>query len=59
MRNLVISRLKQFITDNPEWGIPRSFGCHEDEYITDHTELDSMNDEQLLEVFESCVGFGG
>ena len=59
MRNLVISKLKQFITDSQGYGIPRYFDCSEEEYITNIDELSDMNDEQLLEVFETAVGFGG
>ena len=59
MRNLVISKLKQFITDSQGYGIPRYFDCSEDEYITNTDELSGMSDEQLLEVFEAVVGFGG
>lgn len=59
MRELVISKLKQFISDNDGYGIPRYFDCPDEESIKDPTELDSMSDEQLLEVFEACVGFGG
>ena len=57
MRELVISKLKQFISENQGYGIPRYFDCDEEEYITNADELSDMNDEQLLEVFESCVGF--
>lgn len=59
MRDLVISKLKQFIADSQGYGIPRYFDCDEDEYITDAEELAVMDDEQLLEVFETAVGFGG
>ena len=59
MRDLVISKLKQFITDSQGYGIPRYFDCSENEYITNTDELSGMSDEQLLEVFEAVVGFGG
>lgn len=59
MRDLVISKLKQFIADSQGYGIPRYFDCDEDEYITDAEELAVMDNEQLLEVFETAVGFGG
>jgi hypothetical protein len=59
MRDLVISKLKQFITDSQGYGIPRYFDCSENEYITNTDELFGMSDEQLLEVFEAVVGFGG
>jgi hypothetical protein len=59
MRDLVISKLKQFIADSYGYGIPREFNGDDEDTIKDPTELDSMSDEQLLEAFESCVGFGG
>lgn len=59
MRELVITKLKQFIADNDGYGIPRYFDCTDEDAIKDPAELDSMSDEQLLEVFEACVGFGG
>lgn len=59
MRNLVIAKLEQFIRDSNGYGIPSSFDCDEDQMITDPAELNHMDDEQLLEVFEECVGFGG
>lgn len=59
MRDLVITKLKQFIADSNGYGIPSSFDCDEDQMITDAADLHNMDDEQLLEVFESCVGFGG
>ena len=48
-----------FIADSDGYGIPRCFDCDEDEMITDPKELNHMDDEQLLEVFEAVVGFGG
>ena len=59
MRDLVISKLKQFIADSQGYGIPRYFDCDDEEFITDADELCNMTDEQLLEVFETAVGFGG
>lgn len=59
MRELVISKLTEFILSNEGYGIPRYFDCSEDDYIKDPVELESMSDLQLLEVFETCVGFGG
>ena len=59
MRQLVIERLKSFVRDSDGYGIPRYFDCDEEDNITDPDELDNMSDEELIEVFESCVGFGG
>ena len=59
MRDLVIKRLEGFIAESTGFGIPRCFDCDEDEMITDPKELNHMDDEQLLEVFEAVVGFGG
>jgi len=59
MRELVINRLKTFVKDSDGYGIPRYFDCDEEDNITDPNELDSMTDEELIEVFESCVGFQG
>ena len=59
MRELVISRLTAFIADTDGYGIPRCFDCDEDNYIKDPTELENMSDEDLLEAYESAVGFGG
>jgi len=59
MRDLVISKLKQFIADSQGYRIPRYFDCDDEEFITDADELCNMTDEQLLEVFETAVGFGG
>ena len=59
MRDLVISKLKRFIADSQGYGIPREFDCDDEEFITDADELETMTDEQLLEVFETAVGFGG
>lgn len=59
MRELVISRLTAFIADTDGYGIPRCFDCDEDDYIKDPTELENMSDEDLLEAYESAVGFGG
>lgn len=59
MRELVIARLAKMIEIDPEYGIPRCFDCDEEDYIRDSTELNSMADEDLLEVFETNVGFNG
>lgn len=59
MRELVIAKLSGFIGDSDGYGIPRYFDCLDDEYITDPAELEGFTDEELLEVFESTVGFGG
>lgn len=59
MRDLVIAKLKEFIVDSLPYGIPRSFDCDEEENITNFNELDTMSDQQLLEIFEATVGFGG
>lgn len=58
MRDLVIAKLTVFIKDT-DGGIPRYFDCDDEENITDPKELNHMDDEQLLEVFEATVGFGG
>lgn len=59
MRELVIKKLKGFIENTDGYGIPRYFDCDEEEMVKDPAELESMTDEQLLEVFESTVGFQG
>lgn len=59
MRELVIAKLSGFIADSGEYGIPRYFDCSDDENITDPAELNDLTDEELLEVFETTVGFGG
>jgi hypothetical protein len=59
MRDLVIKRLEVIIAMSEGQGIPRCFDCDEDEMVTDPKELNHMDDEQLLEVFEAVVGFGG
>ncbi len=59
MRDLVIAKLKQFIASSDGYGIPSSFDCDEDQMITDPADLNNLDDGQLLEVFEACVGFGG
>ena len=59
MRDLVIAKLKQFVADSDGYGIPSSFDCDEDQMITNPADLDNLDDQQLLEVFEACVGFGG
>lgn len=59
MRELVISRLTAFIADTDGYGIPRCFDCDEDDYIKDPEELENMSNEDLLEAYESAVGFAG
>ena len=59
MRKLVIDKLTDIIRDSGSYGIPRYFDCSDDENITDPAELDGLTDEELLEVFETTVGFGG
>lgn len=57
MRELVIQRLTFLIEDSG--GIPRYFDCEDDELITDPQELGSMSDEELIDLLEIVVGFGG
>ncbi len=59
MREIVIERLTSFIVDADGYGIPACFDCDEDEYIKDPSILNDMSDEELLNVFEACVGFNG
>ena len=59
MRPLVIEKLSGFIADTDGYGIPRYFDCPDEERITDAAELDSMSDEELLDIFEVTVGFQG
>ena len=59
MREIVIERLTSFIVDAEEIGIPAYFDCDEDKYIKDPSILNDMSDEDLLNVFEACVGFNG
>ena len=59
MRDLVIKRLEVIIGMSGGYGIPCCFDCDEDKMITDPKELNHMDDEQLLEVFEATVGFQG
>ena len=62
MRDLVIQRLTALIEDGdgiPSYGVPRYFDCGEDEYVTNVEELTDMSDEELLEMFETVVGFLG
>jgi DNA integrity scanning protein DisA with diadenylate cyclase activity len=62
MRDLVIQRLTALIEDGdsvPSYGVPRYFDCEEDEYVTNVEELTDMSDEELLEMFETVVGFLG
>lgn len=57
MRKLVIQRLTSLIEDGE--GIPPYFDCEDDELITDSQELESMSDEQLIDMLEIVIGFGG
>ena len=57
MRERILQKLKGFLEDDYE--IPRYFDCFDDEYITEYSELESMDDEGLLEVFEATVGYRG
>lgn len=59
MRDLVIAKLTEAIKQSDGYGIQRWFDCEDDEMITDANELNHMDDEQLLEVFELAVGFQG
>lgn len=59
MRDLVIAKLTEAIRMTGGYGIPRCFDCDDEDTIADPIELDTMSDEQLLEVFEATVGFGG
>lgn len=59
MRDIVIERLTSFIQDAEEMGIPAYFYCEEVEYIKAPSILNDMSDEDLINVFEACVGFHG
>jgi hypothetical protein len=59
MRDLIIKKLTTIIQNSDEYGIPRHFDCDESEHITDVDELDSLSDEDLLEVLISTIGFSG
>ena len=59
MRELIITRLTAFIDSSGGMGIPRYFECNDDDYITDPDDLDSLSDEELLEVYDACVIFTG
>lgn len=59
MRDLVIAKLAEAIRMTSGYGIPRYFDCGGEDTIVDVNELEAMTDEQLLEVFEATVGFGG
>ena len=59
MREPIIAKLKQFIADSDGYGIPRYFDCNDEDAIKDPAELDLMGDDELVEVFEACVGVGG
>lgn len=55
MRNLVIQRLTTLLEDCGE--IQKSFDS--EDFITDSEEFEGMSDEELLEAFETAVGFSG
>ena len=59
MRELVLAKLKGYVTDSLPYGIPRYFDCNEEDNITDANELDSFEDAELLAVYEATIGFGG
>jgi hypothetical protein len=59
MRDLIIKNLATVIQNSNGYGIPRHFDCDESEYITDVDELNSLSDEDLLEVLISTIGFPG
>ena len=59
MRDLIIARLTQYIKDSDGVGIPGCFDAEAEDYITDAAELIRLNDEDLLEVYVSTVGFQG
>lgn len=56
MRDLIIHRLMEIMDSD---GLPRYFDCDKHEYIHSKEELDSLSDEDLLEVFETSVEFQG
>ena len=59
MRELLIAKLAGFINDADGYGIPRYFDCVEEDHIIDADDLNTMTDQELLEIFEATVGFGG
>lgn len=59
MRELVIKKLNYLLDLTDGEGIPRYFDCDESEYITDAEEIKTLTDEDLLDVFEACISFGG
>lgn len=59
MRELIIAKLTEYINDSEGMGIPRYFECEVDEYMTDTKELDSLNGEELLEMYDANVMFCG
>ena len=59
MRELIITKLTEFINGSGGIGISRYFECPDDDYITDPEDLDSLTDEDLLEVYDACVMFTG
>lgn len=59
MRDLMISKLTEFISNTDGYGIPAYFDCDEEETIKDPAVLKDKTNEELLEIFEATVGFGG
>lgn len=59
MRELIITRLTEFIDSSGGMGIPLYFECNDDDYITDSKDLDSLSDEELLDVYDASVMFTG
>lgn len=59
MRHLVIQRLLVIIEQNKPDGIPRYFDCEEDARIRDPEALHMLTDEELLEVYDTAIGFWG
>ena len=57
MRERILQKLKGFLEDDCE--IPRRFDCFVSEYITEYSELETMDDEELLEVFEATIDYRG
>lgn len=59
MRELILNKLKGFISDADGYGIPRFYFCDEEDFITNPDELDGMTDEEVMEVYEASIGFQG
>lgn len=57
MRNRIIARLEELMLDSDE-GLerPESDGT---EFITEISEFENMQDDELLDFFEFTVGFQG